>query len=273
MKKYLAVYDPIGQRIGNNLDFLFAKKCLEIGYNSYYLDLNIYWCRWEVKNGFYYEDKQIYAVDDMFKDYIKLREMGYELFIVTAGWGLGSLDNNYFYKVIYDKFRDSEDVVYDCGEFYEDYVEKATFVNFAGEKEKLLLDTYNNIINIKKRLIGDKLIIGATARNKKILQANSLTSYLFQECYWEEGDKLAWFYGQFSITHFFSSLWYKSHSKKLDSLGVSLRILYQGDGNKWIWSQPYTWANCIMNKIHFKNWNLQEWFENRLLMRFPEKNK
>jgi len=223
---YLGIWHP---KCG---EITFDKEMFKMGFNSYRIPVSPFWK--EVENlCASYEDKQKATAKKMFEHYLVLKEIGYVFFLVDFGWGLGKYDQNWFYKVIYDEFKDCEDVFYDFGEFYEDYV----------ETEKIDEITYESIMKERKDLIGDKLWIGATSRNKDKLGAVSLTSYWNQKKYWRATDKFVWIYGQLK---FDADMCYENLSKVAKELGINKFFLYQGDPKKFDIAVPYTWLNSLL---------------------------
>lgn len=167
--------------------------------------------------------------------------MGFEFFLnLGSGWGLGSYDNNYFYKVIGEEFKDTN-VLFDVGEFYEDYVETG----------KIDIATYAAIMYEKKLYFGKRMEQGNTARNKFSLNSDTLTSYWAQHKYWTN-DPFVWIFGQFAY-HNFSSLRYKKKAKICLDRNINVAFLYQGNPAAWT---AIGWENKLFNCIRpwFERW-------------------
>jgi len=232
---YLFLWHP------KNGDIKFAEQMFIKGFNAWRIP--VLWD--EVADLPYdYEQKQNIAVEKMFNFYTELKKIGFEFFIVDAGWGLGSFDENYFYEKIYKKFANYSDVLFDWGETFEDYVETKKMPDWI----------YWQIIRKEREdLIGDKLTIGATARNKDKLNATSLTSYFNQTKYFRKTDKLVWIFGQVGWHNLFGSLNYEKLYDKIVELGINVVGLYQGNSADWSW---IGWENKILEMF-----NLREKFE------------
>lgn len=194
-------------------------------------------------------DTQEKSVERMWNEYQSHKANGHTIFLIQFGYGLGDFDNNYFYKVIFRKFKDCSDVIFYIGEFYEEFAETGKFSPTQVEAivfERMLLTKYN-------------LIWDATARNKINIGANSLSSYFHQTKFWRTTDKFAWIYGQFawhSCIPFIGSSSYKRLAKRINELGIKNVGLYQGDSNIWAWSKPYTWGTWLQSKL-----GIQDWYE------------
>ncbi len=209
--------------------------------------------------GYFYNGNQDETVNQMFKKYLKARELGFKYFLIDCGWGLGEFDNNYFYKKIIDKFRECEDVDFYLGEPIESWLETKTLT-----WEQIYKNEINERYGLTKR---GNLIMDATLRNYHSLadwtglyKNITISSYYNQHKEWRNYFPHVWIYGQLKIG---GSLRYKKLSKIADSLNIEKRFLYQGDLNKWNWKEPFTWLNAILNLI-----GLQKWFENNQRKRF-----
>lgn len=250
MNKKLFIWHP------KNHDIKFARQLRKMGFNAWRIPVEPFWTEASYWGVFSNEDKQKFVAVKMFALYEELKNTGYEFFIIDAGWGLGSYDNNYFYEKIFNRFKQCNDVVFDWGECYEDYV----------EKKKMTLQQYKEAFQQRYKLIGSRLIVGATARNKKNFGANSLTSYLNQKKYWSSEDSLAWIFGQSAWHNFAGSLCYKSKARQLKKLSVNLIGLYQGNPAEW---NSIGWENKLMKLFGLKEC-FEEWQRNRFIKYFGE---
>ena len=211
----------------SNFDYAFAEDLRKSGFNTLYINVSPFWEQTETGSPkeFSYEFKQEIVAQKMRAYYEDLKDMGFTFFIIDAGWGLGNFDNNYFYEKIYKAFEDCEDVLFDWGECYEDYV----------ETKKMTLDEYYRVAEQRINLISGQLSIGATSRNKDRLGATSLTSYCPQEKYWRKTDKYLWIFGQLAWHNLFGSLDYESKAKWVKENGVGTVLLYQFNPSSWSW--------------------------------------
>lgn len=217
----------------DNGSLVFAKRMHSVGFNAWRIPVEPFWN--EVKDlQIDIDSKQKMVANKMYEMYLSLKIIGYKLFVVDAGWGLGDFDKNYFYERIYDKFKEKEDVIFDWGECYEDYV----------ETKKMTWEQYLDVFEQRIKLMGSRLAIGATARNKLKLNANSLTSYLNQEKYWTSADILVWIFGQYAWHNLCGSLDYENKAKKIKELNINVVGLYQNNPTNWSW---LGWENKIMD--------------------------
>lgn len=233
MKNYLLLWHPHNASLG------FADQMFKQGFNAWRIPVEPFWD--DVKDlQIDVEDKQKITANGMYAFYLALSRLGFQYFVVDAGWGLGSFDNNYFYEHIFNRFEGKNDVLFDWGECYEDYV----------ETKKMTVNEYWKVFEQRHDLMGDKLTVGATARNKEKLGATSLTSYLNQEKYWRETDKLAWVFGQCAWHNLFGSLDYEGKAKRIKELGINVVGLYQGNTSEWT---CIGWENKILDLFGKRN--------------------
>lgn len=224
---YLFLWHP------KNYDLAFARKCYKRGFNAWRIPVEPFWN--EVKDlQIDIDSKQKMVANKMYERYLALKIIGYKFFIIDYGWGLGDYDKNYFYEKISDKFEGKENILYDWGECYEDYV----------ETKKMTKEQYWKVFEQRHDLVGEQLVIGATARNKDKLGATSLTSYLCQEKYWRETDNLIWIFGQAAYHNLLGSLNYEKKAEQIRKLGIKVIGLYQGNPSEW---SSVGWENKIFD--------------------------
>ena len=222
-----------------NADLRFARNLFIQGFNAWRIPIYDFWKQVENLN-LTIDEKQMKTALAMYDFYLSLKAIGYKFFVVDAGWGLGSFDGNYFYEKIFSVFEKCDDVIFDWGECFEDYVETG----------KMTEAEYYRVVEQRVSIMAGKLTIGATARNKKKLGADSLTSYLQQGKYWERTDKLAWIFGQIGWHNLFGSLDYQNKAEHLNMLGVKVIGLYQGNPSDWSW---IGWENKILDLFGKRN--------------------
>lgn len=208
-----------------NADLRFARNLFIQGFNAWRIPIYDFWKQVENLN-LTIDEKQMKTALMMYDFYLNLKAIGYKFFVVDAGWGLGSFDGNYFYEKIFSVFEKCEDVIFDWGECYEDWVETG----------KMTEAEYREVRKEREKVFGDRITIGATARNKKKLNADSLTSYYKQENHWEKTDKLVWIFGQCAWHNLFGSLDYDSLSRRARALKINHIGLYQGNPSEWSWA-------------------------------------
>jgi len=195
------------------------------GFNKIFLQTGYFWNI--VKDDPYYPtviDKQKRTAEEMFKCYKIAKQLGFKYFLIDFSWGLGEVDNNYFYKHIYDKFEKCDNVIYYSGEPIENYVETGQY-SYAVMKQ---------ILSAKYNLAKGNILFYATARNfdklKELYPKNTtLSSYCNVEKYWAKGVPTVWFMGDPSISLFGGAYNYESRINFAKKIGIDDFILYQGN--------------------------------------------
>ncbi|MHB8842201.1 MAG: hypothetical protein ACYC56_10550 [Candidatus Aquicultor sp.] len=232
----------------------FAKKLLAQGFNTYMIAPNWELVVSENPKDTPYEELQELTAIEMRERYDKLKKMGFKFFLnFGSGWGLGEFDKNWFFRKIYEQFEDCDDMLFDLGEFYEDYVETG----------KMKEEEYTGIVAEKREFFGKKLELGNTARNKIKLGSDTLTSYWNQEKYWRNTDPFVWIFGQ-AGWHNISSLRYKSKAEWCKKNNIQVALLYQGDKSEW---KAIGWENKIADILHIRNW-FENWQRKRFIKIF-----
>lgn len=215
-----------------NGDLRFARNMFIKGFNAWRIPVEDFYNK--TGNVTDIEARQEVTARLMYDFYLQLKTVGFKFFIVDAGWGLGEYDGNYFYEKIYNQFEACDDILFDWGECYEDYV----------ETKKMTINQYRRVAEQRINLMAGRLSIGATARNKDKLGANSLTSYLCQEKYWRETDNLIWIFGQYAYHNLLGSLNYEKKAEQIRKLGIKVIGLYQGNPSEW---SSVGWENKIFD--------------------------
>lgn len=263
--KILGIYHPKAKEIW------FCNYLRKLGFNAIVLDPSH---DWNIANETYPHwgviPKQHKAADLMFTRYKLLKKMGYEYFVnLGSSWGLGKLDGNYFFKIIGDKFIDCKDMIFDIGEFYEDYVEQANYMDpITKQKRKLTYDEYQNVMNEKIKYFGDRVEIGNTRRNKLRFNSDTLTSYEFQNRYWRK-DLFVWIFGQCGWHNLIGSLMYGRKNKQCKERGIEKAILYQGNPSSWT---VIGFENKILDFFKLREW-FENWQRKRFIKKFKEVNQ
>ena len=257
--KVLGIYHPKIKEIW------YCNYLRKLGFNAIVLDPIHDWQlaeatypNWEPRQ------KQHKAAEFMFTRYRILKKMGFTYFLnLGSSWGLGKLDGNYFYKVIGEQFKDCKDMIFDIGEFYEDYVEQASYFDYKiNAKRKLTYDEYSNVMAEKLEYFGDRVEIGNTRRNKIRFNSDTLTSYEFQNRYWRV-DPFVWIFGQAGWHNLIGSLMYGRKNRQCKEKGIERAFIYQGNPSAWT---VIGFENKILDLFH-----LREWFENWQRKRFIKK--
>lgn len=218
---------------------LSVKNTLKLskkGFNGLFLYLGYYWD--EVFNGDY-EDSQNKTVELMKQSYLNYKEQGFEYFLVDAGWGLGTYnnENNFFYKKVINAFKDCKDIEFYFGE---------PFVALM-EEQNIPASDVVEIIEERKSL-DKRWIVDAPGRQQDIYAFDALSSYSNQSKYWKAYHTFAWIYGSVNYTLLFGSLCYSSKKKDLEKLGISKIFLYQGDVD----GLTITWLNNYLQNRFIK---------------------
>lgn len=204
------------------------------------------------------EEKQKYAVEAMKNTYDYAKGIGYKLFLIDVGWGLGIADNNFFWQKIKSKFINCSDTLFYHGEPIEGMVETKQFT----------FEQAMNIMLEKSKWCGRKTFVtDATARNiEEVENWNNfyfdeqvIPSYYFnQHKKWQIGIPFVWIYGQLKIG---GSLRYKFLIKTANNeFNTQTAFLYQGDYPEWTFT-------CFLIKL-LALIKKKEWFENWMRDRF-----
>lgn len=240
MRKILGIWQ-------SDLSLIKLRELRAGGFNAIFLPVQYFWERTAGD----YESRQIDVSKMMYSYYTLLKKMGYTFFLIDFGWGLGEIDNNYFFKKIFEAFKSSEDVWFYFGEPIESFVESGRFEYYTVKK----------IIDERFSIAGERLLIDGTTRNIEKLRKdfphikNAISSYYNQHKYWTKGQKMCWIYGQLKIG---GSLCYKKLAKEADENKIKIRFLYQADDGKFELKIPFTWLNSLLRliklDIQFKRW-------------------
>lgn len=262
--KILGIYHP------RTKELWYCNYLRKLGFNAITLDPLHEWHIADTIPGLSIEEKQIKAAELMFKKYELLKRMGYVYFLnLGSSWGLGEFDGNYFWKVIGEKFKNCDDVIFDIGEFYEDYVEQASYYDYnLKAKRKLTEPEYYRILGEKFSYFGKRVEIGNTRRNKLRFNADTLTSYEFQDKYWTKQDIFAWIFGQCGWHNLIGSLMYGRKAKQCNKKGIGKAFLYQGNPSAWT---VIGFENKILDFFGLREF-FESWQRKRFIKKFGSNN-
>jgi hypothetical protein len=229
----------------------FLTEMVKLGFNGYAINPD-----WNPDPSLSYYENQIEHAKKMRAFYEHLKTLGFKHFLMpAAGWGLADFDQNWFYEIVYNEFKDcGDDILWSIEEFYEDWVETG----------KMTEEEYNKILTKKKQFFANtNLELGNTARNKIRFNSDSLTSYIRQSKYWRPTDKLNWIFGQLAWHNLIGSLCYKSKSKSCGDVVY----LYQGNYSKL---DGIGWENAIGDFLGIRE-KFEAWQRKRFIEKFKEK--
>ena len=227
------------------------------GFNSLFLQIGYFYKNTYSDNA----KRQETTVALMYDTYLLMKKLEFKYFLIDCGWGLGKIDDNYFYEKIIGKFKDCEDVDFYLGEPIESFVETGQY-SFDQVSEL--------IIKPRLELMPRKnLVMDATTRNfiKLFIYAPGkvgISSYYNQHGLWSYPLFHVWIYGQLKIG---GSLCYKKLSSIADSLNIEKRFLYQGDPDNWNWKDISSYLNTILKWLHLEKW-FEGWQRKRFIKRF-----
>ena len=228
------------------------------GFNSLFLQIGYFYENSYPKS----EKRQDVTVTLMYDAYLFAKKLGVKYFLIDCGWGLGKIDDNYFYEKIIEKFKDCEDVDFYLGEPIESFVEPG---QYSYEQ------VHGLIIEPRLELMPRKnLIMDATTRNFIKLLYNyvagkvAISSYYNQHKIWSHTLSHVWIYGQLKIG---GSLCYKKLAGIADSLNIEKRFLYQDDPDNWNWKDISSYLNTILRWLHLGEW-FENWQRKRFIKRF-----
>lgn len=212
------------------------QKLKDEGFDGLFLPMGYFW---DIQGSNPTYEKAIFWMKHWYEE---TKKMGFKFFLIDFGWGLGKYDGNYTYKKVYEAFKDSTDVMFYCGEFYESFYETG----------KYTLEQVEDILSIRANLVGaDKLIADGTVRSIGRPYIHGLSSYWNQEKYWSWRDKIAWIYGQ---VKFDANGSYENKAKIIKNIGlIEIVFLYQADSNKFSIKEPYTWLNWLYARLGIEN--------------------
>ena len=226
-----------------------------------------------LKCGFFYEkftndtmdvtERQKLTAEAMKNAYDFAVGIGYKFFIVDIGWGLGELDNNYFWQKIYKKFMFTTGVVFYHGEPLEGLVESEQY-------------TYEQVMNVmleKSSTVGyKKFVMDSTKRNLFRVEnynfwfnGKVVPSYYYNaQENWHSMLPFVWIFGQLSIG---SSLRYKFLIEEAKKNWVSAVFLYQGNYPAW---NIEGWLLKILQIFGLLE-RYENWMRNRFIKAAEEK--
>lgn len=254
--------NEMNKKLGIWTDDLTLENFLRLnnkGFNVIFLSLSPFWDEANKADGDYLT-KQSLSAELMYKEYLRLRQLGFSFFLVDFGWGLGELDKNWFYMKVYEKFKDCDDVLFYFGEPIEQLVESKRFEYYDIKK----------VIEERFSVVGERLLIDGTTRNIGQLRKdfphikNAISSYYGQHKYWVENQTMCWIYGQLK---FGGSLCYKKLAKAADENKIQIRFLYQADDIPFDLSIPYTWFNSLLRLIKLDKL-FKRWMQKRFIKHF-----
>lgn len=205
--------------------------------------------------------------NDTFEDYLKrlwklycdAYQNGFKFFVVDFSQGLGKYDNNYNYVSVYKMFQYEEGIIFYIGEPYENYIETGLLTE----------EQMKDMINDKLALIKYQVFMDATVRNYMKMYLNfypnyaAISSYYNQHKYWLYTNAI-WIYGQLKLG---GSLRYKFLSEQANKYNIQIRLLYQGDSDKFDIKKPYTWLNALLRLLGLRK-IFEKWQRKRFIKYF-----